>query len=1138
MLYPTIALSELEAWARENGVEYALSYPAKMLLVPTSKIHTNWLWVYKQNNTSIREIITRPTAHTLEESSAETAPLEFQQAAIKYLETMVQNVAQAIEDEEKLLQNSPPTNPILQKIWTNALHYRSTLRRKVSPRSKKDRRTQKLWLDSKNSQLQYKEETIAWCGGGNWAELVVHLDGRQHMVSCKCLNGKRGVCRLGLSALDQTIEMLTDSSQTQVHERLIKNIGTPKWEKDLQLIDEVFTTEPISRPGEHLGWRIKETKQGLDIEAVWCIQTSNGWKHRKADVESILKSVSHQSEPSDLHLLQLSKSNCPSLVTTMLHILQKHPRVFVGSRSADIGILQESQFSLSFTQNSTGIEWSIMMEEEEILASEILNFLSAKNSALWFKFGDNKFSYAEINHKLHLLIQNIAKVSKIIPSEGIASIYQRLPNLENILPVQLSESLRGKVLFADSRPIIRVSNGGHNNLRLDLKVRPISNKTYSIANGPEIIYIFNQEKQEFGHCSRDLEAEKSHASSLLQMLGLEPNADYQWTLSKPANIFRLLSQLKDLPEAHHNRIEWLSTIPTIQHVGIEDLRVDIFNNEQKLELEGAIETVDEILDLWEVLPAIRENNPYMLVKGHVWYSITDDFRKRLRTLADVISPEEQKLCVNNSHVVTLNNILTHEGFEPPIVLREKMRSIQSIILQNSVFAYTLRPYQIDGVKWMLNLKQWTTGCILADEMGLGKTVQVIKFLHEIQSDNQNKVLIVAPKSTSGHWLSELNKCLSDWNIYHYHGPDRHGALNTLFPKQCLVMTYDIMVRDIESLLEHHYSTIIFDEAQYLKNPQASRALSAKLLTADFRIALTGTPIENSLLDLWSIFAVVSPKHLGSWSQFKKRFVHPIETGQTQRLKDLQKLIDPLLLRRKKETVAFDLPAKIELNELVPLSTFERDMYEQLKKQAKQIIAENPQQAKFLVLSLLTKLRQVCCHRKLVLDSASNHSSKLNRALEIVQNLRHDKRKVLIFSQFVQLLQLFKSMLEAENIDLCYLDGSTQSQQRQQEIDRFQKSDVPVFLISLKAGGSGINLTSATEVIHLDPWWNPAVEDQASDRAHRIGQTQTVTVIRLVAEDSIETQIIRLQSEKRKIAQDLLSDSISKLSLQEINELLE
>ena len=210
----------------------------------------------------------------------------------------------------------------------------------------------------------------------------------------------------------------------------------------------------------------------------------------------------------------------------------------------------------------------------------------------------------------------------------------------------------------------------------------------------------------------------------------------------------------------------------------------------------------------------------------------------------------------------------------------------------------------------------------------------------------------------------------------------------------------------------------------------------------------------------------------------------------------------------------------------------------MRNQAKRVIRENPQQAKFLVLSLLTKLRQVCCHRKLVLESASNHSSKLDRALEIVQNLHQNKRKVLVFSQFVRLLKLFREQLVKANMEFCYLDGASSSQHRQDEIDRFQNTDVSLFLISLKAGGSGINLTSATEVIHLDPWWNPAVEDQASDRAHRIGQTQTVTVIRMVAEDSIETQILQLQEEKRKIAADLLSDSVSKLSLEEITQLLE
>ena len=725
----------------------------------------------------------------------------------------------------------------------------------------------------------------------------------------------------------------------------------------------------------------------------------------------------------------------------------------------------------------------------------------------------------------------------MISHDAIPALFQRLPLIEQIIPIHLGKELRGTEHPPDNRTIIRVSSNGSSNLRIELLVRPFVTKICLVGEGIETIDHFNKEKQEFGFCSREFEQEHTHANTVRQLLGLHHKDNYKWTISSPEQIFVILSTLKNLPPGHHNRIEWLSTVPTIQHVSLEDLRIDVFNNTNHFEIQGDLETAEEPLSLWEVLPAIRENNPYLLVKGHVWYSIEEEFRARLRTLADVIQPTKDTLNVGYSHVTTLHNLLSNETIEAPIVVKEKLRSIQSIVLKDIPFPYTLRPYQTTGVEWMLSLKQWTTGAILADEMGLGKTIQAIHFLHQIQDVDQGKVLIIAPKSTSGNWLRELEKCLDNWTILHYQGPDRKELLHTFFPKQCLVLTYDIMVRDIEHLMEFHYSTIVFDEAQYLKNPKSSRFQSAILLRSDFSIALTGTPIENSLLDLWAILHVVLPNHLGNWGQFKKRFLTPIELGNHSRLKDLQKLIAPFLLRRKKNEVANELPPKIEINEFVTLSTFERDTYDQLKIQAKKIIEDNPQQAKFLVLSLLTKLRQVCCHRGLVVESASDHSSKLDRAMEIIRGMQTEQRKVLIFSQFVQLLKKLQTILINEGLDFCYLDGGTPNHKRQSEIDRFQETDTSIFLISLKAGGSGINLTSATEVIHLDPWWNPAVEDQASDRAHRIGQTQTVTVIRLVADDSIETQILRLQEEKRHIAENLLSDSVSKLSIEDIEQLL-
>ena len=397
MLHPTMSPSDLKAWAQRHRVEYALSYPAKMLLVPTSKVHTNWLWVYRQNNTSLQEIITRQTAHTLEEASAETAPLEFQQAAIQYLEDMVQNAKRAEQDEIELLDQTAPNNPFLKKIWDNALKQRTPLRQKVNPRSKKDRRTQKLWLDTKNQRLQYKEESIAWCGGGNWAELFIHLDGRKQMISCKCLNGKQGKCRLGLSAIDQTIEMLTDKTQHHLHDRLIKNLGTPKWERDLQKLDPLLNTESLSRPSEVLGWRLKETKQGLEVEAVWCVHTTSGWKHRKADIAALIQNGSHFEHNTDQQLANIIHSKKTALLPIAFELLKTHPRVFIGTKTHTTGILQPLELHIHFTKNSIGIEWALFFGKEEVLVHTILSHETVSPFGFWYNTDTDTFQYIQLN---------------------------------------------------------------------------------------------------------------------------------------------------------------------------------------------------------------------------------------------------------------------------------------------------------------------------------------------------------------------------------------------------------------------------------------------------------------------------------------------------------------------------------------------------------------------------------------------------------------------------------------------------------------------------------------------------------------------------------------------------------------------
>ena len=520
-------------------------------------------------------------------------------------------------------------------------------------------------------------------------------------------------------------------------------------------------------------------------------------------------------------------------------------------------------------------------------------------------------------------------------------------------------------------------------------------------------------------------------------MNLPQKQSYQWVITETNHIFSILSTLQNLPEAYSNRIEWLVNKPQIKHVSMGDMRVDIFDSDGGYSLEGHLELEQDEISLWEILPAVRTKSPYLLVQGDVWISITEHFRQKLTHLADTISPTQSEMIARHSHAVTLNSILSSGFTGEHSSLQNFISTVHPLMFDTTEFVYTLRPYQVEAVEWLLQLQQWTTGALLADEMGLGKTIQSLAFIHQIQSDTQEKTIIVAPKSTMGNWLNETRNCLLDWDIALYDGPNRKDLLQSIFPKQCLIMTYDIVTKDIEILRQHQWKTLILDEAQSIKNPESARHKSIRHIQADFTIALTGTPIENSLLDLWAIVNIILPQHLGSWKLFRQRFVKPIESGETNRLHDLRTLLSPFLKRRLKEDVTPDLPPKLEINEIIPLSLFERDTYDQIREQAQILIKKSPENVKFQILPLLTKLRQICCHRGLVIPSASDHSSKLDRALELIQEFHQHNRKVLIFSQFVQLLKKLQERITTLNMEYCYLDGSTPSHKRQEEIERFQ-----------------------------------------------------------------------------------------------------
>ena len=457
----------------------------------------------------------------------------------------------------------------------------------------------------------------------------------------------------------------------------------------------------------------------------------------------------------------------------------------------------------------------------------------------------------------------------------------------------------------------------------------------------------------------------------------------------------------------------------------------------------------------------------------------------------------------------------------------------------------MRPYQKAGVTWMARLAHWGAGAILADEMGLGKTIQTLALL--LHRSASGPALVVAPTSVVMNWVNEAARFAPELKVRLYRGPDRAPLLAGLGPGDLLVTSYAVATLDSEALKQIHFGTLVLDEAQAVKNATTERAQALRELDAGWRLGLTGTPIENHLGELWSLLRVISPGLLGSWEQFRARFAVPIEKfGDEARRRSLAALLRPFVLRRTKAEVAPELPPRTEIVRRIRLSSEEQSLYEQLRQatldeleEAKKNPDRDASNFRFVMLAALTRLRQLCCHPRLVHPTSAAGSAKAAHLLELLAELREGGHKVLVFSQFRSFLDLLAPRLVQQGLRVLVLDGTTPAEVRDRRIDEFQRGEADVFLISLKAGGFGLNLTAADTVIHLDPWWNPAVEDQATARAHRMGQHRPVTAVRLVARGTIEEAVLDLHAAKRALAAGVLegSDLAAQLGTEELVDLI-
>jgi len=468
----------------------------------------------------------------------------------------------------------------------------------------------------------------------------------------------------------------------------------------------------------------------------------------------------------------------------------------------------------------------------------------------------------------------------------------------------------------------------------------------------------------------------------------------------------------------------------------------------------------------------------------------------------------------------------------------------------------LRPYQEQGYQWLSFLHEIGSGGILADDMGLGKTVQTIALLLSVKAAVEKdakadgkkkfKALIVAPTSVVTNWERELDKFSPSLTHMVWHGADRKERSDELDDADIVITSYALLRRDEELLAKLDLRYAILDEAQNIKNPLSATARAAKRLKSDRRLALTGTPIENRLSEIWSIFDFVSPGLLGPLDKFEERYARPIDAGDQKAAKRLRATIHPFILRRTKSEVAKDLPEKIETDQFCELTGEQAALYAAVFKEVRaQVMNEVERQgmakSHIQILAGLTRLRQAACDPRLLglpREFGDEDSGKLVALRELIQTSVAGGHRVLVFSQFVSMLTLIRRALEEDGVAYEYLDGSTKD--RQAKVNNFQREDgPPIFLISLKAGGAGLNLTAADTVIHFDPWWNPAVEDQATDRAHRIGQTRVVTNYKLIAKGTIEEKILELGGKKRELVGAVLSEDIGgakKLTKTDLEEL--
>lgn len=531
----------------------------------------------------------------------------------------------------------------------------------------------------------------------------------------------------------------------------------------------------------------------------------------------------------------------------------------------------------------------------------------------------------------------------------------------------------------------------------------------------------------------------------------------------------------------------------------------------------------------DIFSSYKNNNRLYRMKNGAYLDLKDKDLEQAFKLIDILNiySDFDNMKIPNNKAIYLEKLIEDEDlnfvngskYVSNVVKKFKKVKSESYQIPKELNA-TLRDYQVSGFEFFKTLSDYEFGGILADEMGLGKTIQTIAFL---LSNKDKKSIVITPTALIYNWKNELEKFAPTLKVGILHAvkSEREKILDNIDNYDVLLTTYTTYKNDMDKYKNINFDYCIIDEAQNIKNPDAIITKAIKKINAKVRFALTGTPIENNLMELWSIFDFIMPGYLYNKSKFKSTFVN-----NEKNIIELKNLIKPFILRRTKKEVITELPDKIEQKIIIDLEKEHKRAYKGYVNLITRKIKENNQD-NITVFSYLTKLRQLCLSPELMVKNYQGKNSKLDVLINIINDSSNEK--ILVFSQFTKVLEVIGKRLNEENILYSYLDGKTSAKDRVKLVEEFNTNNNKVFLISLKAGGTGLNLTSANIVVHFDPWWNPAVEDQASDRAHRIGQKNVVNVIKLIAKDTAEERVINLQETKKELIEDVINGNLDNSS---------